>query len=319
MKYSNEWSYAEAQSVNMSETKIAELHSRIKNEEIKTCVIFKQNKIVYEHFVDDNVRETVQKVNSITKSVLSLITGIAIHNGYITDMDTRVACFFPEISASDRKGNLTIRHLLTMTSGLNWPGNKEMISSENWVNHILNSPLRNTPGEQMHYSSGDSHLLSAIIKKASGKTPLALAEEHLFTPLNIQQYEWEKDPQGLSIGGWGMWLNTYDLVKIGKMVLDNGQWNDKQLISKEWLHQASTAHTTTKIGNQSYGYHWWVSDSSNGKQPDFYYAAGRGGQYIFIVPALDLVTVFTSEYETNKGGIKPYQLFVQFILGAVVK
>lgn len=255
------------------------------------------------------MKDKQHKVNSVTKSVLSALYGIAIQQGYIENEDVPISNYFPEID--DLKKEITIRHLLTMSSGLRWPGNEAMIPSKNWVKFILNQPVESEPGTHMKYSCGNSHLLSAILQKATRIKTVDFAKKNLFSHLGIQEFKWYEDAQGISIGGFGLTMKIEDMMKFGFLYSQNGHWNSKQLISAEWIEK-STNHNST--ARSSYAYHWWIlNDQDVGCEEDkTFFAMGMGGQYIFVNQERRLVTVFTSNLSDNTSS--PIQYFQNYIL-----
>ncbi|UTR09748.1 beta-lactamase family protein [Evansella sp. LMS18] len=312
------FNYGNAEEAQLSEEKLAEMNQKLEQEEAKTCIVYRNGRIIHEYYKHASLRNELQIVNSVTKSVLSLVTGIAADKGFIASTETLLSEYFPELSDDmDGKGNITLKQVLTMTTGIDLPGNKEMLQSEDWLKFIWSRSLRNEPGTKMHYSSADSHILSAVIRKAAGKDASEIAEEYLFSPLGIKDFQWKRDPAGLPVGGWGLKLRSIDMLKIGILALNHGKWKERKLVSERWMGDAVKPHAPSKAPGQHYGYHWWISKSPGGNLPSFFYAAGRGGQYIFIVPEYDLITVFTGNYSGEKESIRPYQLFIQHILRTV--
>lgn len=168
----------------------------------------------------------------------------------------------------------------------------------------------------MYYNSGCSHLLSAIVQRSTGKSLTEYAEEYLFEPLEIEKYTWHADAKGIVIGGFGLSISSKDMLKIGQIMLQNGYWNDQQVITEEWVKESTIPrfHTYDRIG--SYGYHWWIlTDKQNRPSvPSTYFAMGYGGQYggqyIIIVPEHQLVITITSELYTDT--FKPLQYFKEW-------
>jgi CubicO group peptidase (beta-lactamase class C family) len=318
MEFSSDFKYGNSQEAQLPEEKLAEMSEKLEQEKAQTCIVYRNGRIIHEYYKKPNLPNELQTVNSVTKSVLSIVTGIVVDKGLINSTETPLSQFFPELSADVAgKGNITLKQVLTMTTGIDLPGNKEMLQSQDWLKFIWSRPLRNEPGTKMHYSSADSHILSALIRNASGKDASDIAKEYLFSPLGIEDFQWERDPAGLPVGGWGLKLRSIDLLKIGILALNHGKWKERQLVSERWMNAAAKPHAPSKAPGQHYGYHWWISKSPGGNLPSFLYAAGRGGQYIFIVPEYDLIAVFTGKYTGEKESIRPYQLFIQHILKAV--
>lgn len=275
--------------------------------------------MVYQYYKNRKMEDKLFSVNSVTKSVVSLLIGIAIDEGLIVDLQTPISTYFPNLELSKR--NITIEHILTMTLGLEWGEFGEwggrpfpMINSKDWIKFVFDKKKELEPGTKMIYHSGCSHLLSAILQNVSGKKASSFAEEKLFKPLGISEYRWYEDSKGITIGGFGLCLKSTDLMKIGIMMLQNGVWNKKRIVSDKWVAQSTMArfNTYTKIG--SYGYHWWVLNNDNGQvyQPHIFFAMGYGGNYIIVSEAHKLVVVFTSELYTDT--FLPLRLFREMIL-----
>ena len=182
------------------------------------------------------------------------------------------------------------------------------ISSSDWVKQVLDLPMREAPGSQFNYCSGCSHVLSAIVQQATDMNPRDFADQYLFKPLGITDYRWDVDAEGTPIGGWGLQLTPRDMAKLGYLYLRNGQWEGQQIVSAEWVANATRTHTETG-GDLGYGYQWWTYPSLAA-----YTALGRDGQMIFVIPELDLVIVTTAEMN---GHDEIFQLIQQYILPAV--
>ena len=234
-------------------------------------------------------------VADVTKSITSALVGIAIDQGAIDGVDQRVLDFFPDVTDPDpKKEAMTIGHLLSMTSGLTWNhdvrpasnSRNQMMRSGNWVQFVLDMPMAKEPGRAFGYNSGASHLLSAITQKATGKTALSFAEEHLFGPLGIRDVSWSSDPQDVNSGGSGVFMTQHDMARFGYLYLNKGIWDDRELVSSQWF-EASTQRRVTHPWWIPYGYQWWVYPAGP------FAAMGQGGQVVFVVPEIDAVVVFT--------------------------
>jgi CubicO group peptidase (beta-lactamase class C family) len=277
------------------------LDKKFTKEKINSCLVLHENKVIYEFFRNNKQKQKLHKVNSVTKSVLSILIGIAIDQGKIKSVKQPIADFFECLEES--KKAITVEHLLTMTPGFDWPeftswGGRPMpmINSKDWVKFVLEREMIEEPGVNMHYNSGASHLLSAILQKAAGEPLTSFAEKYLFQPLQIKNYSWHPDSKGIAIGGFGLSLTPFDLLKIGKLMLSNGKWETKRIVSEEWI-QKSTAPKYTGPYFGMYGYHWWIlSDEDHAPvSPHAFFAMGYGGQYIIVVPEKYLVAIFTSD------------------------
>lgn len=293
-----------------------ELEKKLKSIRIEAFVIHKGETQIFEYLKKKKVVEKPSKVYSITKSIIALLIGIMVDKGILKDIHEPVYNYFPEIVESNdpKKKEITIFHLLTMTSGLkvvNYQGSK------NWVKCILKQPIIYKPGSTFQYNSGDSHLLSAIIQKISGIPTSLFAEKNLFRPLGINKYTWQRDPQGIHGGGFSISLNLEGMVKVGQLFLNEGRYNSKQVISSNWLTQAKNTYKqveTTKEGTYGYGYQLWTYENTNSSRPfDYYYANGLFGQYIFIVPKLNIMAVVKSHLQDEQQSAP--RLFFEELLG----
>jgi CubicO group peptidase (beta-lactamase class C family) len=249
----------------------------------------------------------MHNIKSATKSVASLALGIAIDRGLIRSVDEPIFGFFPELSdlRSPEKERIRLVHALTMTMGLKWveaiPSNEHdndevrMHTASDPCRYVLGLPATAPPGQDYFYNTGALTLVSAIIRKATGRTLDEFARETLFQPLGITSVEWVR-VKGDSDAGGGLRLRPRDMAKIGQLALAGGRWNDRQIVSKAWI-ETSTAPKIEATGGQFYGYLWFLGRSlPHGREVHWAGALGRGGQSIRIVPELDLVVVVTAGY-----------------------
>lgn len=295
------------------------LESQIKKEKISACLIYQQGQVIFEYYKNRKCADKLFNVHSVTKSVVSILVGIAIDQGLIDGVNTPIAHYFDQLDFD--KQTISIAHVLTMTPGFVWEefgawGGLPfpMIYTKNWVNFVLQQPMIALPGVQMAYNSGCSHLLSAILQKATGGKTSAFAEKVLFGPLGIQEYLWHEDAKGISIGGFNLCLRAADMLKLGVLMLEQGAWAGQQIVSRDWVEVSTLAHYHTYDAIGSYGYHWWVLvDESNMPYADnIYFAMGYGGQYIVVYPRHQLVAVFTSELFQDT--LRPLRYFRETIL-----
>ncbi|MFJ8065684.1 serine hydrolase domain-containing protein [Psychrobacillus sp. NPDC096426] len=291
------------------------LEKKLKSVKIEGFIINQRNERVFEYMKNKKIREKPTKVYSITKSIVSILIGILIDKGLIKDVNYPIFNFFPELleSKESMKREITIFHLLTMTSGVE-AGNFQ--GSKNWVKFILEQPMLHKPGSTFQYNSGNSHLLSSIIKQVSGISTAAFAEKYLFGPLGIKKYIWVNDPQGIQGGGFSISMSLEDMMKIGILLLNKGNYFSKQLISSGWISQSKSPNKhveTLSHGTFGYGYQLWIYENSASDNPiDYYYASGLFGQYIFIVPKLELVAVVKSQLQKDHQSL-PRQYFEEFL------
>jgi CubicO group peptidase (beta-lactamase class C family) len=255
------------------------------------------------------MKDKQHKVYSVTKSILSALYGIAIQKGYIKNENVPITDFFEDIE--DAKKEITIKHLLMMSAGLRWPGNEAMIPAKNWVRFTLDQPVESKPGKVMKYSCGSSHLLSAILQRATGMDTVAFANKYLFTPLAIHNFNWHHDAQGVAIGGFSLTLKSEDMLKFGLLYLNKGEWNSKALIHYDWIRE-STAIKMRTLDGPSYGFHWWILNDDSVETGKTYFARGMGGQYIIVNEDKRIVTVFTSNTQSDR--TSPMEYFQNYIL-----
>jgi CubicO group peptidase (beta-lactamase class C family) len=240
-------------------------------------------------------------IRSVTKSIVSLLLGIALDHRMIESLDEPVYKLLP-VRYDDidpRKKEISLRQLVTMTSGLaSIESSLKMLAGDgDWVRFILSRPMVGKPGEKYLYNSANAHLLSAVISNASQMSTQEFAEKYLFTPLGISDYHWESDRKGISFGGGNLSLSPYDLAKIGHLVLQNGRWEGRSLVSETWLGESLLACHDLGYGFQ-YGYMWYIkneTDQINRREFITYSAAGAGGQRLFIIPGLDIVIAAVSQ------------------------
>ena len=193
---------------------------------------------------------------------------------------------------------MTIEHLLTMTSGLDWPEGDPIYSqlwnSPDWVQFVLNRPMLVEPGSRFNYNSGCSHVLSAIVAERSGVLTQDFAYERLFAPLGFSNVDWNLTAGGLAIGGWGLNLTPRDMAKFGYLYLNEGVWDGQQIVPAAWVQSSVTPHIETGQ-TFSYGYQWWTYPKWGA-----YAAKGRYGQLIFVIPDYEMVVVFTAQMDSDQ-------------------
>lgn len=243
-------------------------------------------------------------LRSAAKSIISILAGIAIDRGYIKSIEDRVLDYLPQGRtqiSDERWKDLKIEHLLTMKSGIPPIESggivlKMILSDGDWVKFILDLPLECEPGEKFVYNSANTHLLSAIITNAAGMSTLDFAKEFLFAPLGIKEVYWEKDSKGINFGGGNLFMSQYDLAKIGYLFLNNGVWDNKMIVSKQWVEQSLKSYHEWIYGF-NYGYLWYLKNEKNEKTGEAYItysASGAGGQKIYVIPELDILLIVTS-------------------------
>ena len=318
-------------------------------------VIARHGRLVYERYFAGNdwrlsmplgdvnfEAATKHDVRSISKSVTSLLVGIAFDRGLLTDLDARAFSFFPEYEAlrTPEKDRITLRHLLTMSSGLAWdettvpftdPSNtySQMEVAPRADHYVLAQPLAARPGEVFNYNSGTAELLGLILRKVSGKRLDAFAKEALFDPLDITDWDWESTAAFNPSAASGLRLRPRDLAKIGQLVLERGKWHGRQIVSSSWIEDSITPRLSGKDaammfyrpeGITSYGYLWWLGRSPpEHPERDMIAGGGYGGQRVLILPNLDAVVVTTAGlYGDKASGLTALTTLNEFVFPAAV-
>ena len=266
---------------------------------LHSLLIVRNGKLVAEAYCrDKNDIDNYHPLQSATKSITSILMGIAIDKGLIDSVYTPIYHFIPEYFDNDtRKQAITIHHALTMTTGLQFDNDSLDVSEMmyypgNSLEFVLHRNLEFYPGTDFHYHDGNPQLISGVIQKVSGMTLEEFAVENLFHPLGINHYQWEKCADGRTLGAAGLWLRPRDMAKIGKLMIQNGMWNGKQIVSAEWVAQSTKIYARGDeiYARGDYGYYWWIWQSRNAFQ-----ASGHGGQYIYIIPDRNLVIIMTAD------------------------
>jgi CubicO group peptidase (beta-lactamase class C family) len=251
-------------------------------------------------------RGDLHTMQSITKTFLSVTIGVALARGEFPDLDTPILKFFDEAKVAHldaRKRRITIRHLLTMTAGIEWrenlpfsdPANSAhaMEASFDWAQFTIDQPMQYEPGTVFHYSSGATQVLAQVFERATGQDVEEYAARYLFAPLGIEQWYWKRTPTGQTNCEGGLYVRPRDLAKLGLLFARNGVWEGRQLVSPEWVKASVAPAATMSVASGiKYGFLWWLVPYAGGSR--FAWAAvGWGGQMLYVVPEQDLVVVFT--------------------------
>lgn len=298
-----EWQTSAPEEEGMDSKELAKLVDWGRAHRFDSVLVARHGKIVLEAYYAPYAAGVSHAQYSVTKSVISTLTAIAWKEGLLDSTSHRVLDFFDHRKIANldpRKEAITVQNLLDVTSGLAWTEqvgdsippietDKQMFSSPDWVKFILDRPMSNAPGDIFNYDSGNPHLLSAILTILTGMSAVDYAEAKLFGPLGIDDVSWSSDPQGVSSGGFGLWLVPRDMAKIGYLYLRNGKWEGKQLLPTAWIDKVSHATIDMHLtpGLRYSNLFWGLPEKHT------YMAVGRDGQTIMIFPDLDIVAVTT--------------------------
>jgi CubicO group peptidase (beta-lactamase class C family) len=314
------WQESSPEAQGMSSQELANLVTFGMTNGMDSLLITRHGRIVAEAHYAPFRSGVKHRINSATKAVVGSLVAIALKDGLLKSLDQPVLDFFPDrgfANLDERKRAITLRHLLDMTSGLDWneplsdatPRSMiEMERSPDWVRFILDHRMAREPGAAFDYNSGNPHLLSAILSKVTGRSTEDYAREKLFGPLGIEDVQWRRDPQGVSLGGYGLYLLPHDMAKLGLLWLRDGVWNGQRLLPAGWIDKVRHAVIEMGLGPElRYGNLFWSVPSKN-----VFMAVGFHRQLIAVLPKTDIVAVFTggSRYSSAAGvpGVPRYPL-----------
>lgn len=330
---------------------LVDLISHTPDHLIHSLLIFKDHRLVIEEYWDGVDlapatmipvekafdRETLHYVASVSKSITSLLAGISMDMGMVGGVDDSLFQYFPEDTdlRNAEKAEISIQHLLSFTSGLEWnefvydfedprDSHYQMFDAEDPIRFLLGRPLTSAPGAHFHYNSGDTNLLGEIVRRASSSsTLLDFAEERLFGPLGIQEYEWLRfghAPEVVFASG-GVFLRPRDMGKLGLLMLGQGMWGGHRVVSQDWVERSTQPAVTFSSppgALYGYGFNWWLGRFPLGSGlVDFAVALGWGAQMVYIIPELDMVIVFTGGMYYEEGALDYDELIRSFILPAL--
>lgn len=335
-KIGDGWECSDLKSEVVDSKKITELMENILKGDIKnihSILLVKNGRLIFEEYFYGYDRDTAHFQASVSKSITSILLGIAIDKNLVPDVKTKAYNLFSKYKGTkwiDQKYPISLQHLLTMTAGVDWDAytyprsnplntTHQMYDSNDPVKFVLERNAVETPGIKFNYNSGLTIILGEVIKKTSGMYVDEFSRQFLFRPLGISNFYWDKFPNGTVQTDGGLHLTPRDMAKIGYMMLKNGKWRDQQIVSKEWAIESTKAHTTHDLG-YGYGYQWRsVKTTINNKEIDMFWASGHGGQRIFVIPTLDLIAVFTSKVFGNPlGGFRPAGILKHYIIPSML-
>ena len=278
-------------------------------------VIINADRVNVGEYYKPGGKSRVRTTRSITKSILATLYGIALSQGYLEDLQQPVAKFLARkkhLIKDAKFTHISLHHLLAMTSGLDSTDQrpKGFFGHKNKLEFCLQRPLIDTPGVKFRYSSAASHILAIALVHICGINIYDFAKAQLFEPLGIEKSEWKCDQQGYHFGGFGLNLTPESLLRIGLLYLNKGKWQDTQFIDPSFIAMATSPHSRGGFPEaDAYGYHWWIGKHQN---MEYFYAAGYGGQYIFVCPAMSLVVVITSE--SSRPHLENKTIFTDIVL-----
>ncbi|HEX2954125.1 MAG TPA: serine hydrolase [Bacillota bacterium] len=294
--------------------------------EVHSMLVIKDGKLVFEHYGWDNSPQRPHQIlpnefhpmHSTTKSVTSALVGIAIQEGFIKSVKEPVLGYFKGYKPdepSPMKSRITIEDVLTMRSGLKWNDDRDewgLWNDSKPAFYVLDQPMVAEPGTLWNYSTGNSHILTSILYRTIGKTPFKYGKEKLFTPLGITNLRWDYAQDGVNHGGTALYLTPRDMAKFGYLYLNQGVWEGKQVVPKDWVENSLKSHTTTPWG-ANYGYHWWIRGN------DCFATAGAFGQDIYVFPKEKTIVVFTANLPIETAQSTLERIAREYVIGAIKK
>lgn len=302
--------------------------NQINTEEHKlhSFLLVKNNELVLEEYFNGYNAAKIQDIRSVNKSIKSILLGIALDKGFINDINDPISKYLtnyqPKKKLDPRKDEITIKHLITMSAGWDcndWDkrskGQEDRVyKKDNWIQYTLDLPMINNPGEVSNYCSMGVLIMAEIISQSSGMSIQDFAEKYLFKPLSIENKEWgHTSERALTSSSKRLYLTPRELAKIGQLVMNKGKWGNTQVVSKEWIEQATTSYT--QITGMDYGYLWWNIPFPSAKGPLIAKTAtGNGGQYIMIFEELDMVAIFTGGAYNSEADKLPFAITNNILL-----
>jgi CubicO group peptidase (beta-lactamase class C family) len=265
--------------------------------QLRSILVSWRGELVAEHYAAGVRPSGLANVKSVSKSIIAALVGIAIERRLIRSVEVPISTYFPELrkDPDPRKQAITIEDLLTMRSGLQSTSGENYgpwVRSRNWVRTVLAQPMVSEPGTDMEYSTGTSHLLSAILTKVTRRSTWQFAQEALARPLGFSLARWQQDPQGIYFGGNEMLLTPKQMLAIGELYLARGSHGGRQIVPAAWVDTSCVRRTTSVWDSERhYGYGWWIQEFDGGTAC---FAWGYGGQYIFVFRELNLIITATS-------------------------
>ena len=289
-----------------------------------SMLVVRHGKLIFERYYGNHHAEMLNDLRSATKSFISMLTGIAISRNELPG--TKISVYdtlrkYLPAFPSPQLGEITLRHLLTMTSGFRWitgsklgePLVRNLQRSRRWVSYILSLPVDSENIGRFQYRSSDSHLISVMLSEFTGLDAFSYARQHLFNPLDIRHAAWLPSPEGHSMGHIGLYLTSRDLAKISICLLDSGRYGGRQILPQDWLEAAFTAQTAGYPAYGDYGYQFWNGRMSG---ETYHLAHGHGGQQIWLLPNLNAAVIFTAESAVSRWK-NPRRLIERHIIPAM--
>ena len=322
------------QSIQNQRTELRAIIASDQYPNIDGVLVSKNNKLLFEEYFNGFERDSLHETRSSFKSITSLLAGIAVDQGLFAVND-EIQQYITEWK-NDPRGKITVKHLLEMKSGLACENfsdvgpdcEGEMYETDDWLNYILNIPLRHTPGTKWEYTSMEPDLIGIIIYRTSNMTLMDFADKYLFGPLGIEQCQWEITPDGRGYAAGSSYMKPIDMLKIAQLVSDKGIWKGQQIISKAWIEESTNCQSDVDMSflywsgikdakpeSARHGYFWYREVLEYGNiKTEALFASGNGGQYMMILEDYDTVLTFTGSNYGNWRGKLPFKFIMKYLI-----
>ncbi len=332
------WRTGKPSEQGLDESPIRNYASHVKNGRLQptltSLLIIKNGYLVFEEYFGDYDGSQPHTLQSVTKSISSTLVGAAIQQGFIKSIDQSILSFFPEYdnvsNMNEHKQAMTLHHALTMRTGQDWTGESHLHPLNRYsgdkMKYVLDYKMETSPGKKWYYNSGIAILLGGLLQNATRMDTRDFAKQYLFDPIGATSAKWSWSHRGIPHTGGGLYLKPIDMARIGYLYLNDGRWNNNQIIPSWWVKEAFTRHVPhaddiSGVRSIGYGYMWWVlpfeKKDTNSQKADIFMAYGHWGQFIFVIPAHNAVVVMTNNNSaTYYDEIRPISQLYQYILPA---
>ncbi len=323
----HDWEEASPESQGMDSETLKHLHTFIQDQSLPmyAMLIVRHGSLVFEHYYQEQTASDAHPIASCTKSILSALIGVALCQDSLHVLDQAIADFLTNehlFRLDEQKRAITLRHLLTMVSGMDnlLGGRYRFEENKSYMQTVFATPLLSPPGQIFRYADPPAQVLAQLLEQAVQTDLLTFATERLFRPLGIATdapsgFLWETTPEGYYRGAGGLHLKPQDMAKFGYLYLHGGHWEDQQIIPRLYVQASTQAHNAGGWPEESaYGFLWWITTL---EEHTAFFAAGLGGQFIVVIPAVDLVVVISSTWE-RRAATPQKELLTRFVLPAIV-
>ena len=271
-----------------------------------SLLIIKDGKIAFEHYQEPYSKDSLIHVNSCTKTLISILFGVVFQEKFAKHENRAAIDYFPEYNIDDPLNQkIKIKHFLSMSSGLDWKGGIDatdviqMSETNDWAKYVFEREVTQSPGEVFHYNSGGTQVISTILHKHTEGGLMAFARESLFNPLGVSEFEWDHTAKGVPKAGWGFHLKMHDMAKLGYLLLNEGKWEDLQIVPQEWVSRMSSKYVDAN-SSYNYGYQCWIPKKIGTEAFLFIGSYPPSKKIVAVLPELNSVVVYVGEnYNTN--------------------